>query len=227
MKLSVIIPTLNEYQNLISLVPFFKESIKNNVEIIVADSILAKDSTSSIGFPYIYLQTGVMGRAAQMNLGAKIATGDILVFLHADVKPPVSFAEDIRDSILKGNDFGFFAYQFVPSSFMLEINAGFTGRKGVFAGGGDQIHYMTRSLFMDMGGYDEKFTIMEDFDFVRRFKQLNKPYDIIQKPAIVSSRKYFQNSWLRVNTANLMAFILFLLRTKPELIKKWYYKILR
>lgn len=227
MKLSIIIPTLNEYQNLISLVSFFKESIKNNVEIIVADSILTRDSTSTIGAPFIYFQTGVAGRAAQMNLGAKMAKGDILVFLHADVKPPASYAEDIRDSILKGNEFGFFAYQFVPSSFMLDINAGFTGSKGLFAGGGDQIHFMTRSLFMDMGGYDEKFTIMEDFDFVRRFKKLHKPYNIIQKPAIVSSRKYFQNSWLRVNTANLMAFILFLLPTKPEVIKKWYYKILR
>jgi glycosyltransferase involved in cell wall biosynthesis len=227
LKLSVIIPTLNEYQNLISLVPFFEESIKNNVEIIIADSILTKDSTSSIGFPYIYLQTGVMGRAAQMNLGAKKATGDILVFLHADVKPPVSFAEDIRDSISKGNDFGFFAYQFVPSSFMLDINAGFTGRKGLFAGGGDQIHFMTRSLFMDMGGYVEKYTIMEDFDFMRRFKKLQKPYKIIQTPALVSSRKYLQNSWLRVNAANLLAFVLFLLNTNPPLIKKWYYKILR
>lgn len=168
-----------------------------------------------------------MGRAAQMNLGAKMATGDILVFLHADVKPPVSFAEDIRDSILKGNEFGFFAYQFVPSSFMLDINAGFTGHKGVFAGGGDQIHYMTSALFIAMGGYDEKYTIMEDFDFMRRLKKLNKPYDIIQQKATVSSRKYLQNSWLRVNTANLMAFILFLLQTKPDLIKKWYYKILR
>lgn len=197
------------------------------MEIIVADSILTKDSTSTIGAPFIYFQSGVAGRAAQMNLGAKMASGDILVFLHADVKPPESFVEDIKDCIKKGNDFGFFAYRFYPSSYMLDFNAGFTGRKGLFAGGGDQIHFIIRSLFIDMGGYDEKFTIMEDFDFVRRFKKLHKPYDIIQTPALVSSRKYFQNSWLRVNAANLMAFVLFLINTKPELIKKWYYKILR
>ena len=162
-----------------------------------------------------------------MNFGAKTATGDILVFLHADVKPPATFVDDIRNSILNGYEFGFFAYQFAPSFFMLDINAVFTNRKGLFAGGGDQIHYMTRSLFNCMGGYDEKYTIMEDFDFMRRFKKLRKPFDIIQQKATVSSRKYINNSWLRVNFANLIAFILFSFNTKPDLIKKWYYKILR
>ena len=130
-------------------------------------------------------------------------------------------------SISHGFHFGFFAYRFEPTSFMLDLNASFTGKKGIFSGGGDQIQYMTKSLYDALNGYDENFCIMEDFDFFRRVRKNKIPFDIIQNMATVSSRKYANNSWLRVNFANLVVFILFLCYVKPVFIKSVYYKILK
>jgi glycosyltransferase involved in cell wall biosynthesis len=181
------------------------------------------DNTASLGHPFTYFKTGKSGRAAQMNTAAKLAKGDILVFIHADVLPPSNFCESINKAISQGYLFGFFAYRFDPSSFMLDINASFTGRKGIFAGGGDQIHFMHKSLYETLNGYDEKYKIMEDFDFTRRVIKAKIPYTIIQDKAIVSSRKYIHNSWLRVNIANLIAFIMFKLNIDSQIIKKYYY----
>ena len=227
MKISIIIPTFNEYENLLKSADFFGKVNTSDLEIIVSDSKNSFDNTKNIGKSYTYLPSGVSGRAAQMNKGAKIATGDIFVFLHADVVPPVTFMQDIHLSVSHGFHFGFFAYRFEPTSIMLDLIASFTGRKGIFSGGGDQIHFMTKTLYDTLVGYDENFCIMEDFDFFRRVRKNNISYDIIQNKATVSSRKYANNSWLRVNFANLVVFILFLSNVKPVFIKSVYFKILK
>lgn len=158
-----------------------------------------------------------------MNEAAAKARGDILVFLHADVIPPSTFIKDISDTINEGFSYGYFSYKFEPSSFMLNINALFTHNNGLFAGGGDQIHFMTRELFLQMGGYDESYCIMEDFDFTRRVKKSGKPIKLIKNPAVVSSRKYKNNSWLKVNLLNLIAYFMFKMNFSPKKIRKLYY----
>lgn len=229
LNISVIIPTYNEFENLLKLQNFFLNNLYKypTIEIIVADSIKSVDNAYCLTTPYQYLKTSKTGRAAQMNAGAKIATGDILVFLHADVFPPDSFVEDIHSAIAAGYEYGFFAYTFMPTTFMLKINSSFTQKKGVFSGGGDQIHFMTRMLYDKMSGYDEKYVIMEDFDFIRRCKRAEVSYTIIKNLATVSSRKYFNNSWLKVNLVNLIAFVMFILHIDSRWIKKVYYGMLK
>ena len=229
-KISVIIPTLNEAENIIGLVDFFDNVISGtSVEVIIADSPDTNDSTPNlVQREYItYIQTAGRGRAVQMNEAAAKARGDILVFLHADVTPPDTFVRDIAETIKEGYAFGFFSYRFEPSSFMLDINASFTLKDGIFAGGGDQIHFMTRNLYAQMGGYDESFCIMEDFDFTRRIRKKGILLKVISHPATVSSRKYKNNSWLKVNFLNLLVFIMFRLRIHPQKIKDLCYSHLK
>ena len=224
-SVSVIIPTLNEADNLISLFKFFESLRDQNFEVIIADSPESKDKKYFLSLKknVRYIQTEQAGRAHQMNEGAKRAQGSILVFLHADVRPPITMIEDIRSSVENGYPFGFFSYRFEPSSFMLDFNASFTKRDGIFAGGGDQVHFMTRDVFDKMNGYDTSFSIMEDFDFVRRYRKIGLPLKVIKKDAIVSSRKYSKNSWLKINILNLIAFILFNMGANSDTIKKMYY----
>jgi len=229
LNISVIIPAYNEFENLLKLQRFFliQQHKYPTLEIIVADSLKSVDNASCLTTPFHYLKTTKTGRASQMNAGAKIATGDILVFLHADVLPPDSFVEDIYSAICSGYEYGFFAYAFTPTSFMLKINSSFTNKKGVFSGGGDQIHFMTRILYDKMRGYDEKYVIMEDFDFIRRCKKAKIGYTIIKNLATVSSRKYFNHSWLKVNLVNLLAFAMFIMHLDSRWIRKVYYRLLK
>lgn len=206
---------------------FFNRLEQESFEVIVSDSPESCDNTEEIvkRYNHIYLKSRKAGRAFQMNEGANVANFNLYCFLHADVMPPISFIQDITNA-LHDNDFGFFAYRFFPTSTLLNINAKFTTKDGVFAGGGDQIHFMKASLFEEMKGYNTHFCIMEDFDLVRRLRNENKTFTIVQNRATVSSRKYMNNSYLRVNIVNLMAFLMFTAKFNPIYIKKLYYKFL-
>jgi glycosyltransferase involved in cell wall biosynthesis len=229
LTLSIIIPTHNEEANLLELATFFEKNIDSsyNIEVIVADSSSITRCEKKLEGKYIFLATNKVCRASQMNDGAKIARGDILVFLHADVRPPVNFINDICNTIHEGYEFGFFAYKFNPSSWILNVNSSFTHKKGIFSGGGDQIHFFSKKRFFELGGYRENFVIMEDFDMMRRVKSLKIPYTILKSQAIVSSRKYVKNSWLRVNLANLIAFSQFVLGVNPEKIRTTYTMLIK
>ena len=144
-----------------------------------------------------------------MNEASKIANGDVLVFLHADVKPPKSFLNDIQKTINSGYDAGVFSYKFDRENFFLKINASFTGKDSIFTGGGDQCLFIRKSVFENLGRFNEEQVLMEDFEFFKRMKKSKVPYTIIQNDLIVSARKYEKNSYVRVNLSNLLLVTLF------------------
>ena len=169
---SIIIPAFNEEKNLDKIGQYFSALDRTEIEVIITDSPESNDQSVMVAekWGFKYIKCMATNRAIQMNQGAEISNSDILCFLHADVLPPKFFIRDIVESIHAGFTFGFFAYQFDPSNFLLRINEKFTGNNGLLAGGGDQIHFMTKHHFNVMSGYDESFQIMEDFDFTFRHK---------------------------------------------------------
>lgn len=224
--ISVIIPTLNEQSNLERLVPYLL-TIQEIDEIIIVEADSTHQHYSHNDPKVTLVKDRVDSRAVQMNTGATLSSGDILVFLHADVLPQNGSFEAIRQKVNEGFVYGFFSYNFEPSGFLLNINASFTRKKGVFSGGGDQMIWILKHVFEKTGGYDADMVIMEDFDLTRKIKKHKLPYCIIDLPLQVSSRKYKNNSYLRVNVTNLVAFILFSVRAPGIWIKKWCGFVLR
>ena len=166
------------------------------------------------------------GRAHQMNYGALRAKGDVLVFLHADVFPPEGFFEDMEQTLKSGYDAGFFSYQFDKDSFLLRFNASFTKKDGLFTGGGDQCLFIRKSIFEQLGRFNNSQVLMEDFEFFGRLKKAKIPYKIVQNNLIVSARKYDNNSYLRVNLSNLLLVILFRLKVPAAKLKSLHYQLL-
>jgi GT2 family glycosyltransferase len=162
-----------------------------------------------------------------MNHGAARAKGDVLVFLHADVWPPKAFFTDIARVMEQGFEAGFFSYRFDNEGFLLKINGSFTARKGLFTGGGDQCLFIKKSVFNEIGRFNENQVLMEDFEFFKRMKRKNVPYTIIKNDLIVSSRKYAHNSYLRVNLSNLLLLLLFHLGYPASKLKSLHSKLLR
>lgn len=223
MKLSVIIPTLNEAENIRELIPFLQKHGGDFIsEIIVVDGG-SKDETFQIAesLGAKVLKSKEKSRAMQLNLGARHATANTLFFVHADTRPTRSFAEDLQIATIKGYKAGCFRYKFDSDTFLLKVNSWFTRYNGVFSGGGDQTLFISRDFFNTLGGYDSKFCLMEDFELVKRIKSITKFY-IIPKTMTVSARKYQDNSWLRVQLANLFVFTLFHFGVAPEMLKKSY-----
>lgn len=228
MTLDIIIPTYNEYDNLCRLIPYLLDHIDNsNTQIIVVDADSSDDNSACLfeDFNIEYYKTDKTCRASQLNYGAQLSTADCLFFLHADVIPPKDFIAQIKDN-LKTYDYGIFSYEFSPSTLLLGINARATRKKSILSGGGDQGLFIKRTLFNQVGGYNESQVIMEDFELFSRLKSLSD-YALVQKPVTVSSRKYEENSWLRVNLVNLVAFSLFYIGSSPRVIKDFCQRWLR
>tara|TARA_R110002012_G_scaffold322108_1_gene555934 strand:- start:49536 stop:50246 length:711 start_codon:yes stop_codon:yes gene_type:complete len=228
--ISIIIPAHNEEANLKHLVPYLEEITRDQcVEIIVVLS--ATNSDNSIQIPCSLTTTFVSceqsGRALQMNCGAAQAKGDYLVFLHADVKPPRDFIKDIQLAFKARFEAGFFSYKFDKENFLLRINASFTAKDGLFTGGGDQCLFIKKTVFLDLGKFNEQQVIMEDFEFFKRMKKNSVNYTIIKNDLIVSARKYETNSYLKVNASNLLLVLLFKYGYPAEKLKSLHHKLLK
>lgn len=227
MKISVIIPTLNEEVTITNLVSFIRHYGKNSVtEVIVVD---AGSSDKTIEFAKhagaTIIVSKKLSRASQMNVGAKAAMGDVLYFVHADVKLVDSFVNDIFQSIKEGYEAGCYRFKFDSPSIPLRFNAYCTRFKGILCRGGDQTLFITRKLFFNLKGFDEFFTIMEDYDFIDRLRKKNK-FKIIPKYVLVSARKYETNSWAKVQRANFTVFMMYFMKRHPDEIKAVYKKML-
>jgi rSAM/selenodomain-associated transferase 2 len=201
--ISIIIPTLNEEKNITTLIPYLKNCCKSHyAEIIIADG----GSTDKTIEAAKNLQAKLVicpgkGRAAQMNCGAAEALYDVLYFVHADSIPPPSFCADILSAINNTYSCGRYQTKFQGNSWLLKLNAFFTRFDWFMCYGGDQTLFMTKALFTELHGYQDNLLIMEEYDLVERAKSL-AGYKIFSKTALVSTRKYQSNSWLKVQRAN-------------------------
>lgn len=228
MKISIIIPTLNEAENISRLIPFLLLNGKDYIaEIIVADGCSTDETVKiarQLGALIHECKCGC--RAIQMNKGTELATGEILYFVHADSVPPSSFATDVIAAVKAGNELGRYRTRFDSNLWALKANAWFTRFNRVINNGGDQTLFVTRKLFEELKGYNEEWVIMEEYEFFRRARKKYR-YKVIPKEVIVSTRKYDKNSYLRVNLVNLTVFTMFRFGASPQRIRSTYQRLLK
>ncbi len=228
MQLSVIIPTLNEAENIGPLIKRLKTCDNGQLnEVIVVDAG-SKDQTIEIAkkLGAKVVNSPTKGRAPQMNYGAKMAKGDILYFVHGDTIPPDCYMTSIQEALENQYPIGCFRYQFKSDRKLLKVNAFFTRFKMIWCRGGDQSLFIKKDIFEQMKGYRNDFMIMEDFEFIIRARKAY-PFKIIQKDMLVSARKYDENSYLRVQFANLIVFNMYRFGYSQEAMVNMYKKLLK
>ncbi len=226
--ISVIIPAVDEASIIgKSIEQFIQHPNRKLIEVIVVDGG-SKDATKEIAaIAGASVEVcSKRNRAAQMNLGATKASHDVLYFVHADVLVPTSFPHDISTAIFNGFQCGCYRSAFDKYLGLMRLNSFMTRFNLLTFRGGDQTLFITKSAFQKLHGFDEYYSIMEDYDMISRIWQTKIPFQLIQKDVIISTRKYNNNSWLRVQIANSVAMYLFMCGKSPEEIKKYYRKLL-
>jgi rSAM/selenodomain-associated transferase 2 len=225
--LSVIIPTHNEAGNIGRLVADLRRYAPvGAVEILVVDAN-SPDGTAAAARAAgaTVLESPRPGRANQMNYGAQQARGDIFYFVHADVRIHPDYVATIRQAVAGGNAAGCYRFRFDSNHPLLRLNSYGTRFKGIMSRGGDQTLFLTRALFEQLGGFNEAFVIMEDFEIIQRIRRVAR-FHIVPQDVVVSARKYETNGWLRVQLANLTAFSMYFLKLPPTRIARTYKALL-
>jgi len=200
LKLSIIIPTLNESFQIGWLIQYLQNCLKDcESEIIIADGG-STDSTRIIAhkFNVRVIESYSSGRSLQMNSGAEIARGGVLFFLHADSFPPKDFYLKIFKSIRKNADAGCFRLKFDDPHPLLRLYSWFTMFDIDLFRYGDQGLFIKKSLFHDINGFDETLTVMEDHEIVKRIRREAGKFTVLSDEMITSARKYRTNGVIKL-----------------------------
>lgn len=220
-KISIIIPVLNEAEN-IGLVISSIQGVEN-IEIIIVDGG-SRDNTvkiaENLGVKVILTNRG---RAVQMNQGAKIATGEILLFLHGDTQLPIGFETEVRETFINSNIIaGAFQLKIKGDQFSLRLieKTVFWRSKYLQMPYGDQAIFIKASSFWELGGFPEQ-PIMEDFEFIRRLNHLGK-IEILSSSVITSGRRWQKLGIFKTTLINQFMVIGYYLGISPTKLAQWY-----
>ena len=219
LNISVIVPVLNEEENIGEMIGRLKET---SVEVIIADGG-SKDRTVAIcEASRVKTVHSSRGRAAQMNVGTSVASGDIFLFLHADTRLPDGFEDRVKEAILEGAVAGAFLFGTDMNTSSMKVIENATHFRAYRLGivFGDQAIFATREAFFRAGGYPEQ-PIMEDYELWKRLGKVGKR-SLIPLSVITSARKWEKQGTWRTTLINQAVMWLYVLGVSPEKLAKWY-----
>ena len=202
MRISIIIPILNESTILVRNLKNLQSARIQGHEIIVVDGG-SEDKNEQLVIPLIdFFESSPRGRALQMNKCAEIANGDVLVFLHIDTFLPDDGLRAITRALEdQENGWGRFDIRLSGQCFLFRVIERMMNWRSRLSGiaTGDQAIFISRDLFKKVQGFPI-IPIMEDVEICRRLKKIQSPICLSQK-VITSSRRWesggiFKTVWM-------------------------------
>jgi len=221
MKISVIVPALNEEKtiaaSLRALMPLAPH------EIIIVDGG-SRDRTLDICKSFdVKILTAERGRARQMNLGARQATGEAVLFLHADTRLPETALSDIGTALADPRCLGGrFDVELEGSHPMLKIVGALINyrSRATRIGTGDQAIFVRRAVFGRIGGYPD-IPFMEDVALCRALKRLGV-VACLRSRVVTSGRRWESDGVWRTIVRMWTLKFLYLAGVSPARLKQFY-----
>lgn len=222
--ISIICPVYNEESALSASEVYFRQ-LSRQVELIFVDGG-STDKTVEIAGRYGRVLHSKKGRALQMNCGAGLAKGDILLFLHADsvirTDSLYNIEQRTAQEALAGGclsqriDVSSFAYRLIEAQGNLRarLTKQFYGDQGIF---------VRRELFIKSGGFPE-VPIMEDVLFSRKLRYAGKTA-VLSDKIIVSARRWQKRGIIKTSLLYILMIALFRMKVPLEKIKRLYAEI--
>ena len=225
--ISIIVPVFNEAKNIKSFLSQFDRV--SELEIIIVDggsSDLTSEKIKELAIlnNKIKLTTSnESGRANQMNHGAALAQGNILLFLHADTFLPNNYQQTIQnilrqpEVILGGFELAINGSE--PALRLIETTVNWRSRF-LSLPYGDQGLFITRDNFVILGGFAE-LPIMEDFNLVQRAKKQGK-IAIARAKVTTSARRWQKLGIFKTTLVNQLIIIGYYFKISPTKLRDFY-----
>jgi len=175
-------------------------------------------------FPWVRLLASRRGRAAQMNAGARVACGDVLLFLHADTRLPDGALAAVEAAIGEpGVVAGRFDVRFDNARPVFRLIAWCMNQRSRWSGisTGDQAIFVSREAFETLGGYPE-MPLMEDVELCRRLKRRGR-IAALRLRVTTSARKWEREGALRTILLMWILRLLHVAGVAPARLHRWYY----
>ncbi len=204
--------------------PHRKPHLSDVPDLIAVDGGSTDQTLVLLSQSNIRVISAAKGRSNQMNEGAAVATGDVLLFLHADTRLPPDYIEKLAIFISSGKPWGRFNVRFDDNHPMFRLIASMMNWRSRFTGicTGDQAIFIRRSTFESLNGFAD-IPLFEDIDLCKRLKSLDWPF-CIKSPVTTSGRRWRTHGFCK--TILLMSWLrlLYFFGVSPEILSQEYYK---
>jgi len=225
-RVSVIVPALNDHELVSAAVTSAQD--EGAFEVLVVDGGSTDTTREVAAAAGATVLQSAAGRALQMNLGAAAATGEALLFLHADTVLPTGACALVAHALSDARTVaGGFSFD-VPKNARHSALISSTGRLRSSLGGlpwGDQALFVSRDTFMELGGFPQQPT-MEDYEFARRLRRFGAVVTLPER-AVSSARAWEEHGLLRPTLTNLAVIAAYEFGADRERILRWRRRIAR
>jgi rSAM/selenodomain-associated transferase 2 len=222
-EISIIIPVLNEAGYILQTLSTLQVLRAAGNEVVVVDGG-SEDGTVSISRPLSdQVIKAPRGRSRQMNAGAKAASGEIFLFLHADTCPPQNGDRLISDALKRyDQEWGRFDIRLSGTQPLLRIVECLMNWRSRLTGiaTGDQGIFVKRKLFEAVGGFPD-IDLMEDVALSKILKRFGPPL-CLRERVMTSSRRWEKNGILRTVLLMWRLRIYYALGLDPQHLARWY-----
>ena len=197
MKVSIVIPTLDERNHIGFLLSDLEPLRQTGHEVIIADGGSTDGTRALAGSRADRVVLAPRGRASQMNAGARTAAGDVLWFLHADSRALPGAQSQLLDACRAGTIWGRFDVRLAGQRPLLRVVERMMNWRSRLTGiaTGDQGIFVTRAVFEAVGGFPP-IPLMEDIALSKVLRRHARPA-CLSGPILTSSRRWEANGILR------------------------------